>query len=469
MRSHGSHENRKGSSRAGSRALGLPLKVNLVLGLLTLAALALFMLQGVAAARGSIREEMQASHRVAAQLLARVAEAQGRGGPAALAAFLRQTGRIRANEVMLYDSRGTLLYASPPSSYKAGRDAPQWYAGLVTPDLSAAIIHLPAGRLVVAPNPTRAVLDAWDDLRFFAAGQAALLAVAYLLMSWMLRRWLAPFERLRHGLLDIGAGEQSVRLPALPGKEPGELGRAFNLMAQAIEDGMRSRQEAAEAHARLAAQREFAQAMRQRVEEERRAIARELHDEFGQSLTAMRSIAAALLQSPEVQGKSGEAAVRLLFDISGNTFDAMHRLIPRLRPAQLDDLGLADAVRDLAAAFRLAHPALQIELEVQDLPDMDPELETAAYRILQEALTNVARHAGASLVRLKLGLAQDCLLLAVADDGCGLAEACDIPGHYGVRGMRERAAAVGGDLDIGNGAGGGLQLAARLPLREVTA
>lgn len=450
-------------------APGLALKINLVLGLLTLASLAMFLLQDIGSTRNSIREEMEGSNRVAAQLLSRVAEAQGRAGPSALARFLEETRRIRANEVMLYGAHGEVLYRSPPSSYKAGRDAPDWYAALVTPKLVATVIRLPAATLVVAPNPSRAVLDAWDDLSSFVVRQAALLALAYLLVSWLLRRWLAPFAQLRRALLDIGNGRHEARLPPLPGREPAELGRAFNRMAEAVEEGMRSRQQAAEAQARLAAQREFTQALRQRVEEERRAIARELHDEFGQSLTAIRSIAAALLQRPEIRGTSGEAAVKLLFDTAGGTFDAMHRLIPRLRPAPLDDAGLADAVRDLAESFGLAHPGLAVALDIAALPELDPELETAAYRIVQEALTNVARHAGARNVRLRLAMEDDCLCLSVADDGRGLGGPPHAAPSHGMRGMRERAEELGGTLDFTASASGGLDVAARLPAQKVAA
>lgn len=452
-----------------ARALGLPAKINLVLGLLTLASLVLFLLQDIGSTRNSIREEMQGSNRVATQLLSRVAEAQGRAGPAALVRFLQETGRIRANEVMLYGAHGELLYNSPPSSYKAGRDAPDWYAVLVTPKLVATVIRLPAATLVVAPNPSRAVLDAWDDVSSFALRQAALLALAYLLVFWLLRRWLAPFAQLRRALLDIGAGSHEVRLPPLPGREPGELGRAFNRMADALQEGMRARQEAADARARLAAQREFNAALRQRVEAERRAIARELHDEFGQSLTAIRSIAAALLQSPEIRGKSGEAAVRLLFDTAGGTFDAMHRLIPRLRPAALDDAGLADAARDLAASFGVAHADLRIECDIDALPELEPGIETAAYRILQEALTNVARHAGARMVRLSVAMDGDTLCIAVADDGRGMVGDDEAAASYGLRGMRERAEELGGTLQLRPAALGGLEVAARLPMQKVTA
>jgi len=148
----------------------------------------------------------------------------------------------------------------------------------------------------------------------------------------------------------------------------------------------------------------------------------------------------------------------------------MHRLIPRLRPIQLDEIGLADAVRDLVSSLQQAHPGLRMELHV-DLPEtgIGKDAETCAYRILQEALTNVVRHAGASLVRMELGMADDGLRLTVSDDGCGADDPFSRTGHYGVRGMRERAEALGGTLAIASSPQGGVEVRARIPLQEVTA
>ena len=452
------------------REFGLLLKINLLLGALTCAALAVFIAQEIHTTRSSIREEMEASNRVATQLLGRITAIYVRQAPWALAEVLRETGRVRANEIRLYDNEGQLVYESPPSVYKAGRYAPDWYAALVTPAMRATVIRVNAGTLVVMPNPTRAVLDGWDDLMSFVAGQAGMLALAYLLMFWMMARWLAPFEQIRRALLDIGSGRLDVRLQPLKGKEPGEMGVAFNRMADAVQHDMATRQQMAEAQARLAAQKDFTQALHRRIEEERSAIARELHDEMGQSLTAMRSIAVALAQSPDLKGRPGADAARLLFETAGSTFDAMHRLIPRLRPVQLEEIGLVNALRDLAASLQQANAGLRIELQLpSEIDGVDSDAETCAYRIVQEALTNVVRHAGASVARIALFVEDGMLRLTVSDDGRGAADPFSRAGHYGVRGMRERAEALGGRLDIRTGPQGGLEVEACIPLQQVTA
>jgi two-component system sensor histidine kinase UhpB len=190
---------------------------------------------------------------------------------------------------------------------------------------------------------------------------------------------------------------------------------------------------------------------------------------MGQSLTAIRSIAAALAQSPDLAGKPGADAARLLFETAGSTFDAMHRLIPRLRPVQLDDIGLVNAVRDLAASLQQANAGLRIELQLPNtMKGVDTDVETCAYRILQEALTNVIRHAEASKVHVALSVADGTLRLTVSDNGRGAADPFSRAGHYGVRGMRERAEALGGKLSIRPGPLGGLEVEASIPVQQVT-
>jgi two-component system sensor histidine kinase UhpB len=453
-----------------SGRLSLRLKINLIFAALTLVVLGIFVALEIQATRSSVREEMQASNRIATQLLTRIGGIYARDGTAKLAEFLRQTGRVRANEVHLFDDAGQLLYVSPPPTYKAGRDAPAWYAALVTPPVTPKVIPLDGGKMVVTTNPSRAVLDGWDDLKSVLISQAALLLAADILLFWLVGRWLAPLERIQRGLREIERGAHHIRLPALPGKEAGQMGRAFNRMAQAVEDNMKARQAAAEAQARLVAQREFTQMLHRRIEEERSALARELHDEFGQSLTAIRSIAKSIMQHPDIKGRPSERSVQLLFDTAGSTCDAMHRMIPRLRPMQLDEMGLVEAVRDLVSVVQLQHPAIRIDLQFEEtIPHLAEVLEISVYRIIQEALTNVIRHAGASQVRVVLNIQQEQLRVTVSDNGIGEPGALARAGHYGVRGMQERAESLGGSICFQTAAQGGLVVDVTIPIQRAAA
>jgi two-component system sensor histidine kinase UhpB len=445
--------------------MSLRLKINLIFSVLTLIGFCVLIYVEVAATRNSVREEMEASGRIATQLLGRVANLYARDNLHELVNFLRETGRVRANEIRLYDESGVLLYESPASTYKAGRNAPAMYASLVAPPRNERVIRLPNAKLVIETNPTRAVLDGWDNLRDILFAQITLFLLADLLIFWVVGRWLAPLERIRSGLRDIEHGGHKVRLPPLPGKEAEEMGRAFNRMAQAVEENIQVRQASAEAQARLDAQRDFTKLLHARIEEERAALARELHDELGQSLTAIRSISKSLIQHPEVAGGPIERHAKMLFDTAGMMSDAMHRMIPRLRPIKLEGMGLVDAVRDLLTDSQQNHPGLRFELIVRGaIPVLDDELELSAYRIVQEAVTNVIRHAQASRAQVTIADESGQLRLCVSDNGRG-ADTLRREGHYGIRGMQERAESHGGSIRFEASAEGGLEVSVLLPLR----
>ncbi len=450
---------------AAAAGMSLRLKINLIFSVLTLLIFSVLIAVELAATRASVREEMEASGRIAAQLLGRIGEYHG-DDLSELAGFLQATGRVRANDIRLYDGSGALLYESPPSVYKAGRDAPGWYAALIRPPKIEQVIRLRQAHLVVSTNPTRAILDGWDNLRDIVLAQVTLLALADLLIFWLVGRWIAPLERIERGLSKIEQGDHHVRLPPLPGKEAGQMGRAFNRMAQAVEDNIQVRQTSAEAQARLDAQREFTKLLHARIEEERAALARELHDELGQSLTAIRSIAKSMMQHPDVAGGPLERHAQMLFNTAGMTSDAMRRMIPRLRPIQLEGMGLVDAVRDLLTETQQNHPEVKFELSAgKALPPLDDALELSAYRIVQEAVTNVVRHAQATRAQVSIQTDAAVLALAIVDNGLG-AQSLQREGHYGVRGMQERAAAHGGEVAFATAAGGGLEVRVRLPMKD---
>src|SRR5581483_7989417 len=277
-------------------------RLNLVVAGLTAVFVAVLLNEEIQNTRNSVREEIEAANGVASQLLGRLALIYSRtGGTEVVLQFLQQLGHIRANDIILRTPSGEILYTSPPATYKAGHEAPAWFAHLIAPQTARHIYPLPGGtQLVVQAQASRAILDAWDDITQLLTVAVVLLIVANALAFWSVERALAPFPAIAAGLRRIQQGELTFRLPLLPGSEAAILGTAFNRMAQGIEDNVEAERKAREAETRLEERREMALVVEQRVEEERRLIAHELHDEFGQSVTAIRSLALAIVtQSAE--------------------------------------------------------------------------------------------------------------------------------------------------------------------------
>ncbi|MCS7100274.1 MAG: histidine kinase, partial [Burkholderiaceae bacterium] len=432
-------------------------RLNLIVaGLSTLLVGTLVYLQ-IDSARRSVREEIAAANIVASQLLGRIAWIYTNAGGEALRRFLEQLGRVRANEITLRAADGTVLYRSPPPTYKAGREAPAWFARLLLPDTKPQSFALGDGALLILEaNPSRAILDGWDDLlRLLSVVGLALIAV-HAAAFWLIARALRPFPQIVAALRRLQAGELGHRLPAFAGEEARAIGAAFNNMAQAIQDKVAAERAAREAEARLQERRELARAVEQRLEEERRLIAHELHDEFGQSVTAIRSLAKAIEQTADAQ--AAEAA-RLIASEAARLYDAMHGLIPRLAPLTLDSLGLAATLETLVTDWQRRHPGVRITL-AQALPEgLGASAALTVYRVAQEGLINALRHGRPQHVALEVHAADGQLTVSVEDDGVGLPADWARAGRFGLRGLRERVEQLGGRLSVANRDAGGVRLA----------
>jgi two-component system, NarL family, sensor histidine kinase UhpB len=443
-------------------------RLNLVLTGVTVFFLTVLLADEIRDARSSVREEIEAANRVAAQVLqSLILTYAASGGTQAVRAMLEQLGHVRANDLALRDASGRLLYYSPPPVYKAGREAPAWFAHLLAPAPARQVFTLGDGaQVVIAAQPSRAILDAWDDLARLVAIAAAMLLALGGLAFWLVDRALAPFPVIEEGLERLQRGELGYRLPPLPGSEAHAIGAAFNRMAQAMEDKVRAEREAREARTRLEEGRELALLVEQNVEEERRLIAHELHDEFGQSVTAIRSLAMAIAT------QSGEPAMcdtaRLISDEAARLYDAMHGLIPRLAPPSLDTLGLAESLETLVRDWQRRHPSPQLSLRHRLPSDLGTSVTLAAYRVVQEGLVNAVRHARAQQVMIDVSCADERMIVSVTDDGVGLPENWSRPGHFGLRGLAERVEHLGGSLHVGNREPHGAFLQAEIPLAAAT-
>lgn len=420
--------------------------------------------------RASVHEEIVAANRVAAQLLGRLAGIYSReGGPQLLLQFLDQLGRVRSNEIVLRTAAGEELYRSPPSTWKAGREAPAWFTRLLTPQAARTIFPLPGGvQLIVEAQSSRAILDAWDEVIRLLAVAAIMLAVVNGFAFWLVGRALAPFPVIVAGLERIQRGDLAFRLSELPGPEARAMSVAFNRMAQAVEDNVQAERKAREAETQLEERREMARLVEQRIEEERRLIAHELHDEFGQSVTAIRSLALAIAaQAGPAPSATGDTA-RLISDEAGRLYDAMHGLIPRLMPLSLDTLGLAETLENLVTDWQRRYPSIVLTVR-RDLPaDLGPSVTLAIYRVVQEGLINALRHAQASHVEITVESDAHRMIVRIVDDGVGLPAAWSRPGHFGLRGLAERVEHLGGMLSIANREPHGVCLTAEIPLKAAS-
>jgi len=273
-----------------------------------------------------------------------------------------------------------------------------------------------------------------------AVGLVVMLAANFLL----LRQTIRPIDRLVERMRTVDPLRPGQRLRERGSVEVAELVRVFNEMLERLEAERRGSGQRA-----LRAQ-----------EAERSRVARGLHDEVGQVLTGV------LLQLDSLTDADDRRRRAAVAEMKGEVRQAVEevrRIARELRPEMLEHLGLVSALTELSRRFA-DQTGLRIEHRFAgDLPRLSDEAELAVYRVAQETLTNVARHAHASHVQLALEPGVGSVVLRVADDGRGIDEAAALNGHGGLRGMRERAVLVGGALAVKRAREGGVEVRFEVP------
>ncbi len=291
-------------------------------------------------------------------------------------------------------------------------------------------------------------------LRIAFLGSVTIIVLSTLMLYVLLSRLIiTPMEQVAQSLNSFSQGERAIRVSVQAEDEVGLLADVFNEMADTIQ---LQETEASRLYMELKEKDEVRRQLLARLisarEEERRHLAREIHDELGQLLTGLslnlKLSQQAMPDDPQVAHNyldKANAVVR-------RTIEQSHRLITRLRPTALDDYGLVPALRE-ELNQRLAPLGIAAHLDTEgDVERLPAEVTTATFRIVQEAITNVIRHANARRVHVHLQRTTDGLTVIIEDDGVGLPG--EDPGSsdgrraLGILGMQERAGALGGRLEV---------------------
>lgn len=306
--------------------------------------------------------------------------------------------------------------------------------------------------LVIRADPHSEIQEILRDAARML-GTLILFSLGTLLLAWFaVRRALQPVRAFEEGLERLARGEDKAILPRFELREFQRIAKAIDRLAAKLAESR-------------ATERRLARRLLELQESERRELARELHDEFGQSLTAI-GIAAAFVERHAATADSAtltecardirSQAVRVTSHVRG--------LLRQLRPHGTENMEIADSLHELIDGWRQRAPEIALDtLLAPVLPPLSPNSGLALYRTLQEALTNIQRHSGASRVDIALSATAGELRLTVADNGRGDAATALRQIGCGLRGMFERARMADGQLALTDAPGGGLRLELRLP------
>ncbi|WP_245411931.1 histidine kinase [Methylocella silvestris] len=349
-----------------------------------------------------------------------------------------------------------------------GRDAaPAWFESLLRPatitkTYPVTIDGEPHGEILMASEPADEIAEIWASLLFQTALLTALSVAIVALIILAARHTLEPLRQLVEGLDRLGRG-QFGGVGEIKVAELSRIGEHFNKLSATLAK--------AEADNHLLIDR-----LLSIQDAERKELARELHDEFGASLFGIR-VAASCVVEAAAAGAGTPAEKDEIIDRAKNISalaDAIqkqnYRILERIRPVVLRQMGLADALRQLVDAFAAQHRDFSCAIDITGAEAerrFDEEASLTAYRIVQECLTNVARHSGASAVSIAMavetsGATGPHIRLVIADDGIGPPP--ELRYGFGLLGMSERARKLDGRLNIKKGVSGGMRIEAIIPV-----
>lgn len=383
---------------------------------------------------------------------------------------------VRHAQIVVMDADGVAIGSRDPRalhSEKAAHDAPAWFARLIEPASSAIRVPVvvrgePAGSVVVYGDAADEIAEVWDDLVSLAVLFMVLNAIALGVFAVLLGRVLSPLAKLADGMTDLRLGRLDRRLDTPSNRELAAIVERFNALGQT-----------------LAAERATNGRMSWRMvtlqDDERRQIAKELHDELGPCLFGLRSNLASLEREITINATevSPAAVERLaaMTDLSERLSDMNRRLLVRLRPMALGAAPLAEVLAGLIADFTRHHPERRFELVARGLRQSYGEaVDLTVYRAVQEGVTNAIRHAACARVAVTIEQSRDedgadVVLIRVLDDGGGVTEPA--PAGFGLIGLGERLRALGGSFHLHNvAAGAALDVIvplAHAPVRRVEA
>jgi two-component system, NarL family, sensor histidine kinase UhpB len=438
---------------------GLETRLNLSIACIILLIIGLTFVWAIRDARLSIRQEASASVGLALGLID-AAWVSGEMRPAYVHLWLDRVAhiekirhlRIRAIPWSDSSSNAPSLASSPSPT-----GVPGWFRWAVASQPMEVIRELKVAgddpmHIVIQSNAEDEIQEAWNETKGFMTLILLMALTIYLAVHWVVGRALRPVNQMVEGLNAIEAGNFDHRIEVSGLPEMDRISQGINHLSETLKA---SRDE----------NRALTRHSRELVEKERQSISRELHDELGQSLSLIKFSASTLKRKGVFEGEDALVQITKTCD---HLFGVIRDMVRRLRPSALDELGLLASLEDLVENWRTSRPGVFIHLSCAEGVDaVAEEASIDLLRIVQECLSNIARHADATRIdiHLELGVSSGedpLIMLTVSDDGCGFDPMIAVQG-FGLKGIRERAESLKGRCQIESSPGSGTRIHIELP------
>ena len=366
---------------------------------------------------------------------------------------LQGLAHMRHLKIEYVDNAGKVLDSNQPKNgYQFKNEAPAWFEHVLnkmTPPWQPSMRQLklqgqPFGELVITPDPSYEYAEIWKQITDLFILLSVFFVCVNLMIAWAIAQALKPTEKILLALDEIEKGQLDTRLPTFQLPEIARIGQKFNHMIQTLQ------QTIFQNHA-------LTQQLITTQEAERKSLARDLHDEFGQCLTAINTDASVILKRAKKQYPELHDSALAIAQLSRHLIDLVSGLLQRLRPGVLDELGLKLALHDLVDTWRARHENISCVLIINNADDLVKDSLNEAeslvlYRLVQECLTNIARHAQASAAEINIATiaksndesSEQGIKVQIKDNGIGFNPS--LAKGLGLAGMRERVEGLGGWL-----------------------
>jgi two-component system sensor histidine kinase UhpB len=442
--------------------MSLRFRLNLMITALLLLVMLAGALMMVQNARENVRAEIESTAELASHLLDKeIIYYSGlpQGDANELPFNLQNFSHIRHLRIEFHDRLGRIRDSNQLAKHRRDQKVPPaWFAGalaIVSPAWvpTSRPIYWSGrmiGDLVITPDPSYEIAEVWEDTVGLMLLVSVFFVAVNVMVYWAIARALRPVDHIVTALDALEQGNLDTRLPAFQTMELARISEKFNSMVCTLKRSI-------ESNHRLSRKLIHLQ------EEERKSLARNLHDEVGQCLTAITADAAAILDARTVKATRESAAA--IAEVARSMMGIVHQMLRRLRPDVLDKLGLKAALNDLLDSWRQRNAGANTVIQISgDIDNLGEHLAITVFRIVQECLTNITRHAAARRVTLTVTQEGQSLNILVEDDGRGFDPQASVEG-FGLAGMRERVEELGGVFHLDSTPNEGSRVMVYLQLR----
>lgn len=355
---------------------------------------------------------------------------------------LQSLNNIRHLKIDFYDINGKLRESNRNKQQKLeATSPPNWFTNAMS--LSGSDMQKQTrniilsgryvGELVVTPDPSYEIAEVWDDTVGLLGLAAIFFVLINVLVYFSVKYTFKPVDRILDALTQMEQGRFSSRLPDFKPVELNAIGQKFNAMADTLQSSTQNNHRLTQQIIRL-------------QEDERKNLARDIHDEIGQYLTAIHVDASVILNSRKLS--VAKESAQAISSVTRQMMDMVHEILQRLRPRALDELGLSLALGELIHHWRQRCRNINIiQNIVSNIGLIDEAVSITAYRVVQECLTNIAKHANARRVTINVRQDEQFLYLHIEDDGVGFDPTITAQG-FGLAGMKERIQGLMGEMRV---------------------